>query len=521
MNESAIGTGMSATPDSAAGSSAVDSPSTSSQGSGAPNEQSLATSSAPVQGADQTQPSSDPLAGLPSLEELQEQVKQNLPGAKGMAQLRGAYDQLKPQFSELETKWQTYEPIVSRFDQPEQLQEALSLHDQVIGWEKDPSGELIPATTQGANYLSEKFPLHADYLAADLLNGQTVDPNTGQRMSRMDVALSALSPSAIGNDADLRARRAEALRLLGAVEPSSISPQWQATEEELAVVRPELQEVYKKLPYEERQELKLANPDFINSHLQKEKLMQELTAEREQSQQREQQRIEQREQYVRQQAEQHGETYVRSQLSDALTTFHNSVVEQCNFIQPLDPNNLPQGMSPDQANQMNQQIAASNKAEAAQISGLVIGVVNPETRPFVLPLLKEIGVIDDKMIKQIDEDSAAFGDNGRNFGILDFRGRMTANGNGFQPDASITNLRNNSQQALKRLVYNANQIKSKLLEHRSQFFQLKATDHNQTLNSVQSSRPSPNGSTFNPATAASTQLPVGPMTRKEIDALYG
>jgi len=87
------------------------SPSQPSSGS-APSEPVAGDVTAPVQGqVEQPQTPDDPLAGLPSLEELQQQAEQNVPGAKGLAQLRSAYEALKPQFTELQTKFQPFEPI--------------------------------------------------------------------------------------------------------------------------------------------------------------------------------------------------------------------------------------------------------------------------------------------------------------------------------------------------------------------------------------------------------------------------
>jgi hypothetical protein len=511
MNESAIGTGV--TTESVGGANQAAASPTASQSSGAPSEQSQGSVTAPVQGETQTQQPDDPLAGFPSDDELKAAVANKTPFAEQAARIKGVYEPLKSQFTELQGKFRPFEPVAERFEQPEQLQEVLSVFDGLTQWQRDAaSGELVPATERGAQLLAEKFPQHADFLAADLLNMETVDPESGRRLPRIDLALEG-----IAKDPE---RRAKALQILGAVEPSSISPQWQPSDEELAVVRDDLKDTYKKLPYEDREELKLASPEFINKTLADRKLMDELRQEREQNQQERQQQLQQREQYIAQQANQAGEQYVGKLMTDALATFHNSVVEQCNFLQPLDPASLPQGMTAEQAAQVNQQIADSNKAEAAQITLAVIGVINEETRPFVLPLLKQIGVIDDKMLESLDKAAQGFGDNARNYGHLSFRGQLGANGQGYRPGQDVVTLNNEAQRNLKLLVHHANQIKGRLMEKRSQFFGMKAQGHNQTLNSVAASRPAPNGSAFNPATAT-TQQPTRWPTRQEIEAQYG
>lgn len=473
----------------------------------------------PVQGAD-SQP--DIFADLPSVEELQAQAGQGVKYAAALANLRGQIEPIRTEFSEYKTRLSPYEETLARFENPEQLQSAIGIYDSLIGYERDGS-DLVPSTAKGAQMLSEQYPLHADYLAADLLNGQTVDPLSGQRMSRMDAALSALSPSAIGKDPELAARRAETLRLLGAVEPSSISPQWQPSAEELEVIKPELQEVYKKLPYEEREELKLSSPDYINRVLEREKYTQQLQAEREQSQQREQAQAQQREQYISQQASQAGEKHLGSLLNERLTTFHNSVVGKCDFIKPIDLQNLPQGLTGEQATQMNAQIDASNKAAAAEISGIVIALQNEQTRSFVVPLLQQVGVIDDKFLREMDAAASGFADNARNYGELVFRGQLTSNGNGYKPDGSVTGLGNEANRNLAKLTSMVSQIADRLIEKRSQFFALKAGDYNQTLNR-QLPRPSVTGSTYNPSTAAvqPNHDPHNPWpTKAQLEQQYG
>jgi len=311
-------------------------------------------------------------------------------------------------------------------------------------------------------------------------------------------------------------QRQRALKILGGVEPSAVAPQWQPTEDELAVVRPELQDTYRKLPYEEREELKLNSPDYINRTLEREKFTQQLQAEREQNEQLRQQQAQQQEQYVNQQAVQAGNEYVNTQLNQALTTFHEAVVQQCNFVKPLDPANLPQGFTPEQATQMNQQIAAANKAEAAQITGLVVSLFNPQTKAYVLPLLKEIGAVDDKLLAQLDQAASAFGSNGRTYANLEFRHK---NGSPTAPDPRLNT---DASTNLKRMIGYANQIRGKLMETRSQFFELTAQQHNSTLNSGAAVRPPINGQGYNPTTAsAAASLPTGKLSRAEIERLYG
>jgi len=178
-----------------------------SQGVGAPSEQSAGGVTTPT--ADQgSQPTADPFADLPSVEELTQQAGQGVKYAAALANLRGVLDPLRTQNTELTQKWQSYEPMLERFEQPEQLQEVLGFRDSIIAWENDPvTGEPVPAPN--VQFLQEKYRSHADYLVADLLNLPTVDPETGREVPRADLILEAWR--------DSPERRAHVAKVLGLV----------------------------------------------------------------------------------------------------------------------------------------------------------------------------------------------------------------------------------------------------------------------------------------------------------------
>lgn len=484
------GTSSASTPDAAAGSATAD-----------------------VQGTTATTEPSDPLAGVPSIDELN-QLPDTTQYKKSLLQLRSAYESIRPQFDELTQKFTPFQPLIERFEKPEQLQSALELQDSLFAWENDESGQPIPNTDKAAQLLSEQHRRHADDLTFALLELPTVDPLTGQQRERIDIVLSGMAA-----DPDLRSR---ALKILGGVEPNSIAPQWQPTEDELSVVKPELQDLYRSLPYEDRIELKENSPEFINKTLQQLKLNQDLQADRERYQQQEVQRQQAREQYIAQQAQQAGDQYVTTQLNEALSTFHQNVVQQCDFIKPLDLAALPQGITAEQAATINQQVAATNKAEAAQITGMIVSLFNPQTSAYVIPLLKEIGAVDDKMLAELDRAAHSFGNNARNYGNLNYRGQLTANGTSYTPDAGVTQLNNEASRALKSMLGYANQIKGKLIEQRSKFFELRAQQHNNTLNGSAAVRPPLNGTGFNPTAAPPPAAsPAGRLTLAEMQQLYG
>jgi hypothetical protein len=448
----------------------------------------------------------DPLAGLPSADELKALVAQNAPNAKGLAQLREAYEKRSTEFTELQGKWKTFEPVADKFSAPEEIQSLVDMREALLGWENQ-DGRLVPSTER---FIQSLDPQRAEFLFADLADGVSASGEP-----RIEKALKYMAA-----DPD---RRANALKILGGVEPSAVAPQWQATEEQLAVVKPELQDTFKKLPYEKREALATNDPEFINDYLGEQKLKNDLIQEREQRAQQDQQIAQQREQMLQAEAQKAGDENVRTQLSEAMTTFHKSVVDQCKLIEPLDPNNPPQGMDAQAIAQYNQQAEASNKAEAATVTLAVVGLINEQTRPFVLPLLKEIGVIDDKFLSELDNAAKGFGDNARNYGHLTYQQKLRANGNGYQPGQDVTMLNNEAQRNRKLLSYYANQLSSRLLEKKGQTFGMKATGHNNILNGVAPSRPNANGGSYDPTKAtAQTHDPQNPWpTRAELGRQYG
>jgi hypothetical protein len=465
-----------------------------------------------VQGQEGTSEDPFELKGLPTDEEL---ATADTVSKKAFLEIKGAFDPLKANYKDLQAKFSPYEGYLERFEKPEQLQSLLELQDSLLAWDTDPqTGQPIPTTRAAAERLHTEHQQHANDLTAQLLEMPVVDSVTGREMSRWEIVLHGM--------ADDPAERARALQILRGVEPSAIAPQWQPTEEELAVVKPELQDFYRTLPYEDRVELKENSPEFINKTLQQLKLTEDLQAERTRYQQQEQQRQQQRETYINQQAQAAGNDYVTTQLNEALTTFHQSVVQQCNFIKPLDPANLPQGMSPEQAATMNQQIERANKSEAVQMTSTIIGLLNPEVRGYVLPLMKEVGLIDDRTLGSIEAAASVFGNNARNYGNLLYRGKLSGNGN-YQPDGDVTKLNNEASRALKSLVGYANQIRGALMDTRSSFFELRAQQHNATLDSAGAVRPQINGQGFNPTTAPANgqRLPASGLSRQELDRLYG
>ena len=483
---------------------------TPSQGSGAPNEQSSAdVQTQPDQGEQPTQPSEDPLAGFPTDEELQAAVASKTPFAEQAARIKSAYEPLKTQFSELENKFKVFEPIQDRFQTPEEVQEIVGLHDKLNAYVRDPdTGKLVPDTEGYVQTIAERDPERADYIAADFMNGLT-RTDDGREITRFELALEE-----IGRNPELKDRRAAALKLLGGVEPSSIAPTWQPTAEELEVVRPELQDIYKSLPYDERENLKLNDPDFINKYLAKEKFQADLMRENETAKQLQARQEQQREQYITQQAESAANKAVEEGFRQGFTEFTQSVVERAKFIAPLDPNSPEaKALPPEQVAQFNQTAQQVNAGVGKFIATVTAALGHPDTAWIAKDFLKEIGV-DDKTLQAFDSARLEYARNTRDYGELSFR----SNGNGH---AGLGTLQSNSQRAMRAMKGQANAVAKPLFELMSKLFEMKAGNYNSTLNGAATARPPVNGQGFNPTTAPAQRPPGGTYSRQEIERMFG
>ncbi len=501
MQESAIGAGVtSSTPDAAVVSSTVDSPSTS-QGSGAPSGQRSADLNVqPDQGGQPTQQPSadDPLAGFPNDEELQAAVANKTPYAEQAARIKRAYDALKPQHSELETKLKPFENYVDRFTSAEEVQQAVEVNDKLFGsYVRDPqSGQLVPDTEPLMQMIAERDPVVADYLIADGMNGLT-KTDDGRMIPRIDLALEEI--------ARIPERRAAALRLLGGVEPSSIAPTWQPTEEQLAVVDPQFQDIFRKMPYDEREALSNNDPEFINKYLAKEKFQADLIEQNKVAQERETQTQQRREQYFRQQAEQAGHQAVETGFKQLFTEYRDSVVENSKFIAPLDPNSPEaQQMGPEAVAQFNQSAQRVNTGVGKFIALATAALSVPDTSWIAQDVLKELGV-PDEVLQKFNAARAEYANNTRDAGQLEFEAQQNRTGAG-----GLGLLQTNARKAGGNLKGQASAVSKAIKSLLSDFFEMKAGNYNQTLNGAATARPSITGTGFNPATAAETRPPRQP-----------
>lgn len=413
----------------------------------------------------------DPLAGVPTLEELQ--GKDNVPYAKAVAQLRGAYEPLKVQFDEVSTKFKTFEPVADRFQSPEEVQEVVKLHDSLNKYSPGPGGALIPDPTDFVSEITTNDPERSDYLTSHLAWSQVKDPSTGQSVPRWSILLQSF------NDTDMREYRAQALKILGGVEPSQVpAPTWTPSPEELEKVDPSLQEIYKKLSYEERDELKLGSPEYINSQLRTRQMNERLVAEKTERETRDAQAAARQEQQAEQQAHAAGDQYVEKGFKEGFTNFANHIFETWK------PTDNP----------------AVNKREGAQVVLAVVALSHPDTSFAAEQALKEMG-IDPKDLENFNKARLAYATSGREFGYLSHK-KMRTNGD--------------PTRAQNALVAQAKALATKIIAGRDEYFKTRATAHNQTLDQAATARPPIGGTVPAGNGSGNKYLQAGKRTEAEI-----
>lgn len=404
------------------------------------------------QPSDQTNEPTDALAGVPTLEELQ--GKENVPYAKAVAQLRGVYEPLKTQFDELSTKYQPYEPVLDRFQKPEELQSLVDLNDSLNKYSPDPvTGALRPDPTEFVEQLSTSDPERADFMTSALIWGETKHPATGQPVTRAELVLQVMA-----QDPQLRSH---ALQVLGGVDQSTVpAPSWTPSEEELNKINdPEnptaegraLQEVYKKLSYEERDELRLSSPEFIKSQLRTIQQNQLLQANEERRVIAEQDAQVQAEQRAEQEASAAGDSYVEQGFKEGLTNFANHIYETW---KPTDD-------------------PIVNKREGAQVALSVVALSHPDTRWAGEQMLKEMG-IDPKDLEPLNKAREAYANTSRQYGYLTHKKQRVT---GEDPS-----------RAQQRMIVQAQNLATKIIAGRNEYFTKRAQSHNDKLDQTERAR---------------------------------
>jgi len=423
----------------------------------------------------QTTESDDPLAGLPTNEELTQMVAQKVPMAEGMLRLRTEYDKIAPVYKE---KYQPFEPVIDRFESPDRATELLEMQDDLYRQNRTDYG-LEPDPSKFVERISTESPLTADYLTRHLVWGNTVDQRTGQSVPRFVPLLEA-----VAEDPELKA---QALQILGGVEPSQIpQPTWSPTQEELDkfstlnlsekdTIR--LQDLYRKLPYEKRDEIRMNSPEFIKDYLEDQELKSQVKVREEREQQAKAQQIERERHEFRQATEQAGAQYIDTSIKEGFNGFVEGIVKDW---QPTDDPIL-------------------NKVAGTVVGVATVALAHGETRfagEALLAALNEMGMKVDP--SEFDKSLSEFVDQARNYGELSFQAERQrhpgyqSNGNG---DKSINHYKAEAGRSRQRLLALARTtIAANLMTAFDKFFVARADAHNENLTSGAPARPVTSGS---------------------------
>jgi hypothetical protein len=212
-----------------------------------------------VTAPDGQQAAPDIFEGIPSLEELQRQAEQKVPGSEGLLRLRTELERVKP----LAQQFESFKPIVENY-KPESLQERLQVHESIFS-PKLVNGQLalderqLPLTTAHPfiEQMETKRPGFAMDHLLDVLDYQTVvDPTTGQK----ETLASQFVKHVLGLDIS-RLEQYQNIDTLIAKSNGNISP------EELNQIPETDRDAYKTLPARIRQDFSEMDEEERRYHL--------------------------------------------------------------------------------------------------------------------------------------------------------------------------------------------------------------------------------------------------------------
>lgn len=398
------------------------------------------------QSTTQSEEQPDIFAGIPSLDELAAEKDRGIKYAAGLHQLRSTLEPLSAQHKELSEKYQPFEQFTQT---PEELQSVVSLNASLNRYSHDPvSGVLRPDPSEFVSHLATEDPVRADYLAGELLWSKTTGAN-GQPVTRAEVFLQNLR-----QDPEMRSF---ALNVLGGVEPAAVpAPTWAPSPEELSIVKPELQDTYRKLPYDKRESLKLNDPDFINEYLEDQKFKADVRERDQQNEARQREYYESQQKQAEQEANNAGDQYVENGFRETFTSFAKHISETW---KPTDHPEI-------------------NQREGALVALAVAALAHPDTRFAAEHAFKALG-IDEKSLDAFNQARQTYAQTGRQFGYLSHKQQRTTE---------------DPVRAQQKLITRAKDLGTLLIKGRNEYFKARAESHNKTLDQTETARPPIGGS---------------------------
>lgn len=344
------------------------------------------------QSAAEQQTEIDPLDGVPSLEQLQQEAESKVPYAQSLVQLRSAYEQSKSALDEIKPL-ESYKPLSQRGD-PETLIGKLDLIDGLFAPkvgangqpELDPSSGIpLHTTTPFLEKANEQNPGLVEQLAADVLQFKTLNPVTGQEepIIRQVFRELGLNP----DDLD----RYRKIDTLIANTGTAITP------EELAAIPPELHEAFKSLPSSIRDSLWNQDEDSRKFTLEAQKERLDRNQATQAAEAKQQEAAKQQETAIKEYVSGEQDKYIAEQRQEGYAAVRNDLAQKVTFSSDPKINNLMLSLS----------------------CLLPVAAMDPELRFGVTEALKEIGV---QLEPSFDEALVAANTHSRQFKAYDLAG---------------------------------------------------------------------------------------------------
>lgn len=323
---------------------------------------------------EQTVQETDPLEGIPTLEELQAEAERGVPYSKALVQLRTELERVKP----IEKEYLPWKEVLA--DQtPERVKEQLGFQDQffaplVVDGQQVMDERGLPKTTSHPYYDSLEAKQQGAVMDRflDLVDYQTVNPTTGQK----EPLIQTFFRDVLGLDAH-KIEQYQQIDTLIAKTNGSITP------EELAKVPEADQEVYKTLPSGLRKDWDLIDEETKAFHLDGARNAQKFSAFMEQQQQ------------AQQQAEQSQRQQFEAKIEQTFLQDLGTVREQA-FTSLRD--NLARAWQPSAD-------TAKNEDLYDDVLAPLINLIDPDLQPMAMKRLEREGIKVD--IGKFNEDMAA------------------------------------------------------------------------------------------------------------------
>jgi hypothetical protein len=268
----------------------------------------------------------DPLAGIPSTDELKKQADQKVPYAQALFNLRTAYEARNEEFSQLQTGFQPVQPILDKYGDVETVESRLETLDSLFTPVVNPdTGQTVITAAKFIERIDSDNPGMAYQLLIDSLN-HTVDVGDGKQ-SRLYATpqIQGVMFEALGLDP----KRLDDYRNIDAL---ATAPQHTGvTLEELATIPDDRKEAYRTLPASLRAAWGSIDEDEQKYHLDSAHERLETKNWREQQSRQQAETQQQAERQALEYVSSEQNSFVQSQLQESYTSIMDDLASKVAF----------------------------------------------------------------------------------------------------------------------------------------------------------------------------------------------